>query len=130
MLVLILENSTSRFSCRTAGRAAVGQSLRFLLSRRKSAGTHSPVASLSHPQRRPPACSQGALIRYSLRWRIFPIRWTTEIVEWDPPHGFVDVQLKGPYQLWRHQHRLERKATAHAFWMKSSTACPSGFSAT
>ena len=23
---------------------------------------------------------QGTLIRYSLRWRIFPIRWTTEIV--------------------------------------------------
>ena len=49
---------------------------------------------------------KGTLIRYSLRWRIFPINWTTEIVEWDPPHGFVDLQLKGPYQLWRHQHRF------------------------
>ena len=49
---------------------------------------------------------KGTLIRYSLRWRIFPIRWTTEIVEWDPPYGFVDLQLKGPYKLWRHQHRF------------------------
>ena len=46
------------------------------------------------------------MIQYALRWRIFPIRWTTEIVEWNPPHGFVDVQLKGPYKLWRHEHRF------------------------
>jgi hypothetical protein len=54
----------------------------------------------------PQPVRKGTLIRYSLRWRVFPIRWTTEIVEWDPPHGFVDLQLKGPYQLWRHQHRF------------------------
>lgn len=54
----------------------------------------------------PQPIRKGTLIRYSLRWRIFPIRWTTEIVEWDPPHGFVDLQLKGPYQFWRHQHRF------------------------
>jgi ligand-binding SRPBCC domain-containing protein len=46
------------------------------------------------------------LIRYSLRWRIFPIRWTTEITAWEPPHRFTDVQLKGPYKLWHHEHRF------------------------
>jgi ligand-binding SRPBCC domain-containing protein len=49
---------------------------------------------------------RGTLIRYSLRWRVFPMRWTTEIVEWDPPHRFIDVQLKGPYRLWHHEHRF------------------------
>jgi len=49
---------------------------------------------------------KGTLIRYALRWRIFPMRWTTEIVEWNPPHGFVDVQLKGPYRKWHHEHRF------------------------
>jgi uncharacterized protein len=49
---------------------------------------------------------RGTLIRYALRWRIFPIRWTTEITEWDPPHRFVDLQLKGPYSLWRHEHQF------------------------
>lgn len=35
---------------------------------------------------------------------MLPIRWTTEIIEWQPPHRFVDIQLKGPYKLWRHEH--------------------------
>ena len=47
---------------------------------------------------------KGAMIRYALRWRIFPIRWKTQISEWKPPHRFVDVQLKGPYTLWHHEH--------------------------
>ena len=58
----------------------------------------------------PSPVRKGTLIRYSLRWRIFPIRWTTEIIEWEPPHRFVDVQLKGPYKLWRHKHRFVAEA--------------------
>ena len=52
----------------------------------------------------PAPVRKGALIRYALRWRIFPIRWKTQISEWEPPHRFVDVQLKGPYRLWHHEH--------------------------
>lgn len=52
----------------------------------------------------PSPIRKGTLIRYSLRWRIFPIRWTTEILVWEPPHRFIDLQLKGPYKLWRHEH--------------------------
>jgi ligand-binding SRPBCC domain-containing protein len=54
----------------------------------------------------PTPVRKGTLIRYSLRWRIFPVRWTSEIVEWEPPGRFVDVQLKGPYKLWHHEHRF------------------------
>ena len=54
----------------------------------------------------PAPVRKGTLIKYSLRWRVFPIRWTTEIVEWQPPHRFVDLQLKGPYKLWHHEHRF------------------------
>ena len=48
----------------------------------------------------------GARIEYRLRLHGIPIRWLTEIREWDPPHRFVDQQLRGPYRLWHHTHDL------------------------
>lgn len=52
----------------------------------------------------PSALAAGSLIRYRLRWRSVPIRWTTEISEWNPPHGFVDRAVSSPYALWNHEH--------------------------
>jgi len=49
----------------------------------------------------------GTLIDYELAWHGIPVRWTTLIEEWCPPIKFVDVQLKGPYRLWRHTHSFE-----------------------
>jgi uncharacterized protein len=49
----------------------------------------------------------GARIRYRLSWHGVPMNWTTEIRQWNPPYGFVDVQSRGPYQLWHHTHRFE-----------------------
>jgi len=46
----------------------------------------------------------GALIDYRLKVRGIPLRWRTEITVWEPPHRFVDVQRKGPYRLWHHEH--------------------------
>lgn len=55
----------------------------------------------------PIAMGAGALIDYRLRVRGVPLRWRTEITEYDPPHRFVDVQLVGPYRLWHHTHTFE-----------------------
>jgi hypothetical protein len=51
----------------------------------------------------------GTLIDYRITVHGFPIRWRTEIAEWDPPHRFVDVQLSGPYKLWHHTHTFEER---------------------
>jgi ligand-binding SRPBCC domain-containing protein len=48
-----------------------------------------------------------ALIDYQLELHRVPVRWHTEIVLWDPPHRFVDVQRSGPYALWHHTHSFE-----------------------
>ena len=51
----------------------------------------------------------GTLIDYRIRVHGFPIRWRTEITEWQPLHRFVDVQLRGPYTLWHHTHTFEER---------------------
>lgn len=56
---------------------------------------------------RPIQMRPGALIDYRLRIRGVPVRWRTEITEWDPPHRFVDQQIKGPYRRWHHTHTFE-----------------------
>ncbi len=57
---------------------------------------------VSAPQR----LERGSLLDYRLRLFGIPLRWRTEIVAWHPPHGFTDLQLRGPYPLWEHTHRL------------------------
>jgi len=47
---------------------------------------------------------RGTLLEYRLGLFGVPFRWRTEIAAWDPPHGFIDVQLKGPYAIWEHTH--------------------------
>ena len=57
----------------------------------------------------------GALIRYRLRWHGIPLRWTSQITEWNPPHRFIDRAISGPYAVWNHEHSfLTRKRHAGA----------------
>ena len=46
-------------------------------------------------------------ITYRLKLHGIPFGWLTDIAVWDPPFRFVDNQLKGPYQLWYHEHAFE-----------------------
>jgi ligand-binding SRPBCC domain-containing protein len=55
---------------------------------------------------RPVAMQEGTLIDYRLHLFGTPLRWRARITGWEPPVGFVDEQVRGPYRLWRHTHRF------------------------
>jgi ligand-binding SRPBCC domain-containing protein len=57
--------------------------------------------------RGPIRITAGSRIEYALHWHGIPLRWKTEITRWQPPYEFQDLQLSGPYRLWRHTHRFE-----------------------
>ncbi len=61
---------------------------------------------------RPIPMREGALIDYRLRLFGIPLRWRARIARWEPPHGFVDEQLHGPYRLWEHTHRFREDGGA------------------
>ena len=48
----------------------------------------------------------GTRIDYALRLAGIPLRWRTRIADWKPGDRFTDVQERGPYQLWEHEHRF------------------------
>jgi ligand-binding SRPBCC domain-containing protein len=49
---------------------------------------------------------RGARIEYRIALGGLPMRWLTEIAEWQPNERFVDLQLHGPYRYWHHLHEF------------------------
>ena len=49
---------------------------------------------------------QGTIIEYQLRLFGAPVAWVSQIEEWNPSRSFTDVQVRGPYAHWRHEHRF------------------------
>jgi hypothetical protein len=51
---------------------------------------------------------RGTIYDYTISLRGIPMRWKTLIAEVVPRERFVDVQLHGPYALWRHVHTFRQ----------------------
>lgn len=50
----------------------------------------------------------GTVLDYIVRLLGIPVRWTSLISHYDPPHRFSDVALRGPYRFWHHTHTFEK----------------------
>lgn len=50
---------------------------------------------------------RGAIFDYTVRVRGIRLAWKSLVSEWVPGVRFADVQLRGPYLLWRHTHEFE-----------------------
>ncbi|MCK6683364.1 MAG: SRPBCC family protein [Thermoanaerobaculia bacterium] len=65
---------------------------------------------LSPPDKRvrvvrlPPAMGEGAEIVIRVEQFGVSLEWVSLIEVWEPPVRFVDVQKKGPFSIWRHEH--------------------------
>lgn len=68
----------------------------------------------------------GASIDYRLRLRGLPLRWRSQIALWDPPHRFVDIQTRGPYREWAHEHRFESRSGGTLIADRVDYAVPGG----
>lgn len=55
----------------------------------------------------PVPMGQGAIIDYRIGLGGLRTRWRTIISTHEPPHRFVDEQLRGPYDFWHHTHGFE-----------------------
>ncbi len=56
-----------------------------------------------------PEMCVGTRINYALKIRGIAVKWQSEINTWEPPHRFVDEQVKGPYARWHHTHAFEAR---------------------
>ena len=57
--------------------------------------------------RAPIEMKSGTRIDYTIKLNGIPMKWKTEIIEYNPPSSFIDLQIKGPYKLWHHKHIFE-----------------------
>ncbi len=49
----------------------------------------------------------GTMQSYRIRWLGVPLGWESLIAEFEEGRRFTDVQTRGPYRYWRHEHIFE-----------------------
>ena len=52
---------------------------------------------------------EGSITDFTIWLGFIPVRWTAQHREVDRLKGFTDVQVKGPFDSWRHRHEFSMK---------------------
>ena len=73
----------------------------------------------------------GLEIDYRIRPLLgIPMSWRSRIEAYDPPHSFVDIQVRGPYRRWEHRHTFTPVDGGTRIDDEVTTSCRSARSAT
>jgi uncharacterized protein (TIGR01777 family) len=95
-------------------------------SRADNLGMITPAAMQFAILGKAPAISEGAAIDYRVRVGPLTLRWRTRIVSWEPGARFVDLQEKGPYASWWHEHSFRADGTRTVMEDRVCYAAPFG----
>jgi ligand-binding SRPBCC domain-containing protein len=76
---------------------------------------------------RPIKMKVGTVLDYTIRLMGLQVRWTTLISEYEPPHRFCDVSIRGPYSYWHHTHTFEDTEDGTVMTDEVRYAMPFGF---
>jgi hypothetical protein len=76
-------------------------------SKAANLGVITPAAMQFSIQGQVPPMAAGARIDYRVRVGPLPVRWRTRITAWEPGRRFADLQEKGPYRFWWHEHTFQ-----------------------
>ncbi len=72
-------------------------------ARSSSMAAITPPPIIARIHQAPPVLADGDVMRFTLWLGPLPLHWTAQIVS-DPPSGFIDRQLAGPFAAWEHRH--------------------------
>ena len=91
---------------RTVIDASLDQTFAFF-SKAANLGVITPAAMSFSILGQVPPMAMGAMIDYRVRVGPLPVRWRTRITTWEPGRRFADLQEKGPYRFWWHEHTFQ-----------------------
>jgi ligand-binding SRPBCC domain-containing protein len=58
----------------------------------------------------PIAMRRATVLEYEIKVRGLAVRWKSLVTRWREGYSFTDVQVRGPYLLWRHRHAFDAVA--------------------
>ena len=75
----------------------------------------------------PIVMKEGAVFDYKIKLFGMPMRWQSYILNYNPPHQFVDIQLKGPHDYWHDEHSFFEQNGGTMITDRVSYQMPLGF---